>query len=156
MWKRVILAGLFASGSVGCLGTNGLSGQAREMNLKAVENRWAREGLYAGLQVLWVYRICTVLDLFLFNPIEFWSGTNPLNGKSALAEIPPSQIEKLGFKEVDRATVEFVTENQSKLHLDFKNGDRMALDVVRRDQQYSISYLGRVLFRGSMEPEAWQ
>src|SRR5687768_4871774 len=95
MSKRVILAAVLAAWSAGCLGTGGVTSKARELNLRAVENRWAREGLYLGMQALWIYRICSVLDLFVFNSIEFWSGTNPINGKRALAEVPRSQVEKM-------------------------------------------------------------
>ena len=151
MWKRVILAGMIAAESTGCLGTGGLTGEARELNLKVVENRWGREGVYFGMQALWIYRICTVLDLFVFNSIEFWSGTNPINGRRALASAPRAQVEKLGFTGIEDARVEFVSESGARLYLDFSNGDRMTLDVVRRDDEYTVSYLGRVFFNGRIE-----
>lgn len=156
MWKRSVVAAVLAAWTAGCIGTGGITGKAREMNLKAVENRWGREGLYLGMQVLWIYRICTVLDLFIFNSIEFWSGTNPINGRTALADVPRSQIEKMGFKEIEDARVQRVSENDAKLYLDFTNGDRMTLDVVRRGEDYSVSYLGRVFFNGRIEEESWR
>jgi hypothetical protein len=156
MSKRVILAAVLAAWSAGCLGTGGVTSKARELNLRAVENRWAREGLYLGMQALWIYRICSVLDLFVFNSIEFWSGTNPINGKRALAEVPRSQVEKMGFKEIDHASVELVSQDMAKLHLAFMSGDRMTLDVLRRDGQYTVSYLGRVFFSGQIESEGWE
>ena len=51
--------------------------------------------------------------------------------------------------------MELVSENGAKLHLDFRNGDRMTLDVVRRDDEYTVSYLGRVFFNGRIESEGW-
>jgi hypothetical protein len=156
MSKRVILAAALAACSVGCLGNNALTGKARELNLKGVENRWGREGLYLGMQVLWIYRICTVLDLFIFNSYEFWSGTNMVNGRSALADLPRSEVEKMGFKDIEDARVELVSANDARLYLDFKNGDRMTFDVLRRDDAYTVSYLGRVFFNGRIESEEWR
>jgi hypothetical protein len=104
------------------------------------------------LQVLWIYRISTVLDLFIFNSIEFWTGKNPINGKSPLVEVPLSEVEKIGFQELERAQVELVSENEAKLHLDFDNGDRMAFDVLREDETYTVSYQGRTFFEGTIAP----
>ena len=155
MWKRVV-AGVLAACAVGCIGTGGITGKAREMNLRMVENRWGREGIYFGMQALWIYRICTVLDLFVFNSVEFWSGTNPINGRTALADVPVSRLESMGFREIESASVERLNENDAKLQLAFKNGDRMTLDVLRRDEQYTVSYLGRVFFNGRLDSEDWR
>jgi hypothetical protein len=150
MVKRAVLAlALFAS-LTGCMGTGGLVGKVRKFNLTATEHRWGREGIFLGLNVLWVYRICAVLDLFVFNSIEFWSGTNPLNGKSALVDVPRAAAEKMGFLGIDRAQVERLSDDEAKLHLDFQNGDRMAFDVLREGESYTVSYLGRVFFEGEI------
>jgi hypothetical protein len=153
MGKRAILMLALVAALTGCLGTGGLSGKVKKFNLSATENRWGREALFVGMQALWVYRISTVLDLFIFNSIEFWSGTNPLNGRSPMVDVPPSEVEKMGLREIDRARVELVSENAAKLHLDFQNGDRMAFDVLRDGQDYEVSYLGRVFFEGTVDGE---
>jgi hypothetical protein len=145
-----------ASGSVsgGCLGTGALSGKLKKFNLEATENRWGREGIFFALNVLWIQRLCTVFDLFIFNSIEFWSGRNVINGKSPLVDVPASQVEKMGFKELEQAQVELVAENAAKLRLDFRNGDRMAFDVIRAGDAYTVSYQGRVFFEGKIDPVA--
>src|SRR5262245_53890079 len=148
MVKRVALASALVATFTGCIGTGGLNGKVKEFNLKAVENRYGREGIFLGLQVLWIDRICSVLDLFIFNSIEFWSGTNPINGKKALANLSRSEVEKIGFKEIEGAQVELVSENDAKLYVDFQNGDRMTLDVVRQGEEYTVSYMGRVFYTG--------
>lgn len=153
MPKRAVLAALLAAMSVGCIGRGGLNREVKEFNLTTVENRWGREGIFFGLQALWVYRICSVLDLFIFNSVEFWSGRNPINGKSALAEIPAAQAEKLGLGDIDDARVARLTENEAKLQVEFENGDRMTFDVLRDGGIYTISYQGRVFFQGSVDPE---
>ncbi len=136
------------------MGTSGLSGDLKEINLEVTENRYGREGIFFLLNVIWVYRICTILDLFIFNSIEFWSGTNPLNDKSPLVDAPMSEVQKIGFRDLERAQVELIAENAAKLHLDFRNGDHMTFDVLRHDDDYTVSYLGRVVFVGKVEPAA--
>lgn len=142
---------LVLSGSVtGCMGTSGLSGDLKEFNLEVTENRYGREAIFFVLNVVWVYRICTILDLFIFNSVEFWSGTNPFNGKSPLVDVPMSEVQKIGFRDLERAQVELVAENTAKLTLDFQNGDHMTFDVVRDEGDYRVSYLGRALFEGKV------
>ena len=150
--RKRILATALASLCLGCIGTSGLGTRVKEFNLTTLENRWGREGMFLGLQALWVYRVCTVLDLFVFNSIEFWSGSNPITGKGALAELPPSEVQKIGFREIDGARFARVSGDTAKLQLDFTNGDRMTFDVLRRDESYTISYQGRVFFEGEIGP----
>jgi hypothetical protein len=149
--KRAILALTLLAVSSGCLGTGGLSGKVKHFNLSATENRWGREGIYFAFQVLPVYRLCTLLDLLIFNSIEFWSGRNPLNGRSPMVDVPRSEVEKIGFNDVDRAQVELVSENAARLHIDFASGDRMGFDVLRDGDSYTVSYLGRVFFEGRVQ-----
>jgi hypothetical protein len=144
---------LGGSASTGCMGTAGLSENLKEFNLEVVENRYGRASIFFVLNVVWVYRICTILDLLVFNSIEFWSGKNMLNGRSPLVDVPISEAQKIGLRDLDRAQVELVAENTAKLHLDFANGDHMTLDVLRDDDRYTVRYLDRVLFEGAIAPE---
>ena len=148
---RVLIASALALLSTGCLGTGALGNKVREFNLEVVENRYGREAIFFGLQVIWIYRICAVLDLFVFNSIEFWSGKNPINGKNALADIPLSEAEKISLREVERAQVEWVSETEAKLIVDFANGDHLSFDVTRDDETYTVTYMDRVFYRGQVE-----
>ena len=152
--RRAVLASALALMSSGCLGTGALNASVRDLNLEVVENRYGREAIFLGLNIIWVYRICTVLDLFIFNSIEFWSGTNPINGKNALADIPLSAAQKISLREVDRAQVEWVSENEAKLIVDFANGDPLSFDVTRDRDTYTVSYMGRVFFSGHVDAKS--
>ena len=46
---------------------------------REIENRWAGEGVYLLLSAAWIYRVTFVGDAFIFNSIEFWGGTNPID-----------------------------------------------------------------------------
>jgi hypothetical protein len=150
MRKRAALSLALLAALTGCLGTSGLSGKLKKFNLEATENRWGREGIFFALNVLWIQRLCTIFDLFIFNSIEFWSGRNVLNGKSPLVDVPMSEVRKIGFREVEKAQVELVSENAAKLQLGFQNGDRMTFDVLREGAAYTVSYQGRVFFEGQV------
>lgn len=152
--KKFVLSGLMVSMLCGCLGTSGLGAKVKKFNLEVVEHRWAREGVFLGLNILWVYRIASILDLLVFNSIEFWTGENPINGKSPLSEIPVEMAEKISFQGVEKAEIERFDANTAKMYLNFENGDNMTFDVVRTDDQYTVSYLGREFFTGSVKEAA--
>jgi hypothetical protein len=137
--------------STGCLGHGAVTQKVRKGNLSVTENRWGREGIFLGFQIFWVYRISTILDLVVFNSIEFWSGENPINKKPALASLPPETIEKI-FAEADvqTAQVERINETEAKMYMAFNNGDEMTFDVVRSDDTYTVSYQGREFYRGQI------
>lgn len=68
-----------------------------KLNLSAVDNRYARAGLYVLMSP--VYGVAAAADLFIFNSIEFWTGTNPISGKSpAVADTPMSAVIKINQK----------------------------------------------------------
>ncbi|WP_429151806.1 DUF3332 domain-containing protein [Aeromonas hydrophila] len=76
-----LLAGMVASvGMSGCMGQMGLSAMVTKGNLSVVDNRYGRAGVFVLLSP--VYGLAATADLFVFNTIEFWSGKNPITGKS--------------------------------------------------------------------------
>ena len=105
---KTIIAGLLAAAMLcgGCMGHNGLTQKVVKWNLKVAESRWGREGIFVGLWITLVYPICGILDLLIFNSIEFWSGENTFNGKSPLVDLPMEEVRKMGIYQVKRAQVE--------------------------------------------------
>lgn len=65
-----------------CFGPFNTSTRLKTWN-REIENRWAGEGVYLGLSILWVYRVAFVADALIFNSIEFWGGDNPIDPPSA-------------------------------------------------------------------------
>lgn len=137
--------------STGCMGHMGLTQKVKKGNLSITENRWGREGIFVGFQVFWVYRISALLDLVVFNSIEFWSGENPLTDQSALVNISQETIDKV-FEEgtVETAQIQRVNQSEAKMYLAFTNGDKMTFDVVRMDDSYAVNYQGREFFKGQI------
>jgi len=63
----------------GCVGSNAVTGKVMELNLKAVDNRYARGGL--NMLMSPIYGVAIAADYIVFNSLEFWTGENPINGK---------------------------------------------------------------------------
>jgi hypothetical protein len=137
--------------STGCIGHMGVTQKVKKGNLSVTENRWGREGIFVGFHVFWVYRISTLLDLVVFNSIEFWSGENPITKQPALVNIPQEKLEKV-FEErdIEVAQIQRINDTEAKMYLAFANGDKMTFDVVRSSDTYSVSYLGRQFFTGQI------
>ena len=137
--------------STGCLGHMGVTQKVKKGNLSITEHRWGREGIFVGFQVFWVYRVSALLDLVVFNSIEFWSGENPINKKPALASLPPETVEKIfAESDVNMAQVERINDTEAKMYLTFNNGDEMTFDVVRANDLYTVSYQGREFYTGQI------
>ncbi|OBU12913.1 hypothetical protein AYY19_08350 [Photobacterium aquimaris] len=126
--KAVAIA-LLTTSLTGCIGQMGVSKVVTKANLSAVDNRYGRAGLYVLLSP--VYGIAATADLFIFNSIEFWTGKNPITGKSPavadmklntylkinnmldrslttvpLARVQNSDIKAAAFKQLDDNTLE--------------------------------------------------
>lgn len=151
MFKTFLAALTLVPVLTGCLGNMGLTGKVKEFNLEATEHRWGREGIFLGFQVFYVYRVCALLDLLVFNSIEFWSGENPINGKSPVVDIPMEAVEKMGMPDVAKAQIERIDEHTAKLYLEFYNDDKLTMDVLRTEDSYTVSYLGKKFFEGKVQ-----
>ncbi|OAN16931.1 hypothetical protein A3K86_08300 [Photobacterium jeanii] len=94
--KAVAMA-VLATSLTGCIGQMGTSAAVTKLNLSAVDNRYGRAGLFMLLSP--VYGIAATADVFIFNSIEFWTGRNPITGKSpAVADMPVEAIFKVNGK----------------------------------------------------------
>ncbi|KDN28956.1 DUF3332 family protein [Vibrio fortis] len=82
MKTKLLIAGLGAVFLAGCAGQNVATVKTMELNMKPVDNRYAR----AGLTILMspIYVLATGVDFFILNGVEFWTGTNPITGKPSI------------------------------------------------------------------------
>ena len=86
--KSALVMGLcFSFLTMGCIGQMGLSGKVRQFNLETTEDRWGREILFVILMVIPVYGFASMLDIIVFNSIEFWTGKNPIDGKPSVTPV---------------------------------------------------------------------
>jgi hypothetical protein len=134
----------------GCMGRSALMSKVVRWNLETAESRWGREGVFLGLWITLVYPVCFILDLLIFNSIEFWTGENSINGKSPVVDMPKAEVQKMGINGIDRARVERLSETKANLYIDFTNGDSATFDVIRDDSNYRVSYLGVDFYSGTL------
>ncbi len=134
-----------------CMGRSGLSQKVVKFNMEAAETPWGREGLFLGLWITLVYPISGLLDLFIFNSIEFWTGENPINGKSPLVDLPMEDVRKMGFINVEKAQIERLSSTEAKMILSFENGDIVSFDVLRDADKYRVSYRGVDFHEGAIK-----
>jgi len=88
MIKRTIatlLVAAFALSSTACIGRFATSGVVRKFNLTAVQGQWPHEFLFLALYIIPVYPFAGFVDIIIVNSIEFWTGTNPIDGGARVA-----------------------------------------------------------------------
>ena len=82
MVSGVVVISLMTAGS-GCFGPFNLTKNVYHWNsgIKGsgeVNEKWMKEIVFFGMIVIPVYMFSALLDAFVFNAIQFWSGTNPV------------------------------------------------------------------------------
>ncbi|EOG9063149.1 DUF3332 domain-containing protein [Vibrio fluvialis] len=109
----VMAVGLGVSSLTGCMGQMATTGLVTKFNLEVVDNRYGREGLFLLLSP--VYGIASIVDLFIVNAVEFWTGTNPISGKSpAVVDRPADTMLKVNDK-LDSSMTETPLGNNSEI-----------------------------------------
>ena len=146
--KKLKLAVIVALGTTtlsGCMGQMGLTGLVTKGNLMAVDNRYAREGLFILLSP--VYGIAAAADLFIFNSIEFWTGKNIITNKSpALVDtsieawlkvndkvdssltVAPAQANNV---DVENTSIQQIDNNTLEMNISYVNGTQKTLRGVK-------------------------
>jgi hypothetical protein len=79
--KAAALAGLLVFGSLtsACYGPFNATRSLHHWNGTVTGNKWAQEGLFLVLNIIPVYGLWMLGDAIIFNSIEFWGGTNPMD-----------------------------------------------------------------------------
>lgn len=134
--KRLIaslLLVLFTFSSTACIGRMAVSGKVRSFNLDVAESKYARELVFLVLHVIPVYPFAGMIDLLIVNSIEFWSGTNPVNGEDRLALIGDQRYVSA---EDGSAAISTLREDGSlDLELRAADGSPHFVNLVREDGQ---------------------
>lgn len=133
---KAVAAAVLTVSLTGCIGQMATSGLVMKLNLSAVDNRYARAGLYVLMSP--VYGFAATADLFVFNTIEFWTGTNPISGKSpAVADTPMSAVIKINQNlnkdlttapiKVSSANVKQINDNALEMSVAYADGTTQIL-----------------------------
>jgi hypothetical protein len=85
----IALVALLLQGSLGgCFGRFALTRKVYSVN-QSVDDKWLRSILTFVLMVVPVYGVTALADWALLNTIEFWGGSNPVDGQSSDKAPPP-------------------------------------------------------------------
>lgn len=68
----------------GCYGPFNAVRSLHHWNGTVSENAWAQEGVFLVCNIIPVYGLWAFGDSLIFNSIEFWGGTNPIDPPSAM------------------------------------------------------------------------
>ncbi|MBA5764023.1 DUF3332 domain-containing protein [Vibrio sp. 404] len=138
--KIAVVAALGVSSLTGCMGQMATTGLVSKFNLEIVDNRYGREGMFLLLSP--VYGLAGTIDLFIFNAIEFWTGTNPVSGKSpAVVDTPTKNYIKVNGQldpaltsvplarnsDVENATMKQIDDNTLQMNITYRNGEQKVL-----------------------------
>jgi hypothetical protein len=140
--KTTIAAALMSTMLTGCIGQMATTGALMyEVNLKGVDNRYARAGLYTLMSP--VYAITAAADLFVVNSIEFWTGTNPITKKKAVADTPAEAYIKVNHKvgkKFSTAPVKLSKLDDSTMQMEFLDDESKARTLVGVSGQDSVDF----------------
>ena len=136
--KKLVCATVIAaslSGLTGCIGQMGLSQIVMGLNLKAVDNRYGRAGIY--MVAAPVYGAVAMVDLMVINSIEFWTGTNPVTGRGpAVADTPVNAWMKVNNNidsSLTKAQLSALQVSVQSTSMKVLSDDSLALSVVYVD-----------------------
>ncbi|BBQ54200.1 DUF3332 domain-containing protein [Aeromonas jandaei] len=144
-------------GLSGCMGQMGLSGMVTKGNLSVVDNRYGRAGVFMLLSP--IYGLAATADLFVFNTIEFWTGKNPITGKSpavvdmkvdpvikvnqhldpSLHKVPLAMLPQ-GVREVE---VSYPDEHTAQMEVHYLDGRSSMMRGEKRGELMDIYFDGR-------------
>src|SRR5262245_42637496 len=72
--------------NTGCMGSFGLTKKVYNWNDGLTGNKFADNLVFYLLNIVPVYGVCLALDFYIFNLVEFWSGSNPVAMKEGERE----------------------------------------------------------------------
>lgn len=82
--------------STGCFGQFQILRNLYGFNRTVSQDRFVRWAVFLAMNIAPVYPVGAVMDVFIANPVEFWTGTNPVKGSQRwLGGQPQAQLAPL-------------------------------------------------------------
>ena len=129
--SKTLIACLLAGTTTfaGCYGSFALTKKVHTWNGEASSNKFVQWLVFLGLNVIPVYGLAVVIDAFVANPIEFWTGDNPAAGVATRVEKNSD-----GTATITRGDEVFtaVPVASDKVEI-FKDGQRIGIAAVTED-----------------------
>jgi len=128
-----LLLVLLAVGNSACIGRMALSGKVREFNLEVVDGRWPHEIVFLALYIIPIYPLAGAVDLIIVNSIEFWTGTNPVDGGARIARAGDTR--HVVAEDGSEAISTLRTDGSIDIEIRAVDGSLHFMNVVREDGQ---------------------
>lgn len=80
-WRRglcALAACALALPLAGCFGKFNATRGVHDFNERVSQGAWQRSATFAALNVVPVYPVAALMDALVLNPVEFWTGRNPV------------------------------------------------------------------------------
>ena len=83
--KKIFVASAIASSVLlsGCLGQNALFNKVQDWNASATDEKFINQGISFAFWFIPVYGLTLFAHVVVLTSVEFWTGANPVSGKSA-------------------------------------------------------------------------
>lgn len=117
-FRRVAILTLTASALMGtsaCFGSFNLVRKVYGFNKTASNDKFVRELLFLGLNIVPVYSVASLIDAVVINTIEFWSGTNPVNMSTTIKVDSTTKVRRVASEANGVRTVKLETYKLDKL-----------------------------------------
>ncbi len=140
----------------GCLGQTGIQKNSNTWNFERIEKRWSHGGPFLGFHLMPARPITELLDLLMFNSIEFWRHDNPITGKEpARIDMPAENFHYLqdyGVDNISAIELRFHRDNTVEMAITSTEGLEEVLSAIATDRSYQI-YRGELLLAAIPLPE---
>ena len=117
-FRRAAVLTLTAGALVGtsaCFGSFNLTRKVYGFNKTASSDKFVRELLFLGMNVIPIYGVSALVDAVVINTVEFWSGTNPVNMSSTIKVDSTTKVHRVALEQNGVRTVTLETYKLDKL-----------------------------------------
>jgi len=102
-------------GSSGCFGSFNLTRKLWGWNKGVSDEKFVRELVFLGLNVVPVYSVAGFIDVIITNTIEFWTGKNPVDMSSTIKVDSTTTVKKVVLSKDDVRILALETFKSDKL-----------------------------------------
>jgi hypothetical protein len=116
-----MLAVLFTIGLAGCFGNFAATRKVYDFN-QSFGGKWENEVLFWAMNIVPIYMVAGVLDVFVFNTIEFWTGSNPI------VMAPGEEV------------IKYASHDGKNFKITIRQNEVIVEDLANPDQEFELNY----------------
>ena len=143
LFLALALTGVMIS-QTGCFGEFGLTRKVYEFN-QGVGGKFVNQIVFWAMCVIPVYEVAGMLDVIIFNTIEFWTGSNPVAMAPGETEVQYATVDGHQFRmtaQQNYFSVEELTANGYEMRNEFrfnKDANELSISNGSETQVYAVN-----------------